>query len=542
LEIHFDRRKQIRFLRFKEDVFKMLLKDVKAIKEVTLNGNDLTLEELIAISRYGAKIKVDPDAVARIKASRALIDDIVENEKVVYGVTTGFGSLCRVSISKEDCSQLQENLIRTHCCGYGNPLSREVTRCAMTIRANALVKGYSGVRLETLNTLVEMINKGVHPYIPEKGSLGASGDLAPLAHMVLPMLGLGKAEYKGVLMDGKEAMEKAGIPIIKLVAKEGLGLINGTPILTAMGTFALWDGMMLLKQSDIAAALTIEANRGIIDAFDERLHTIRPHRGQLDTAYNMRSLLKNSTFVTHQGELKVQDPYSLRCVPQIHGASKDALGFVKEKVDIEINSATDNPIVLPDGDVISGGNFHGEPMALPFDFLGIGLSEIANVSERRLERTINNSLSGFPSFLVKHSGLNSGFMITQYAAAALVSENKVLAHPASVDSIPSCENQEDLVSMGACAARKAEEICGNVRRVVATEILAACQAIDLRDGEGFHLGDGTQAAYNAVRKSNKFIEYDKDIQMFDELEKITKTVADGDILEAVEEKVDLKFF
>jgi histidine ammonia-lyase len=520
----------------------MLLKDVKNIKEVTLNGNDLTLEELIAISRYGAKIKVDPDAVARIKASRALIDDIVENEKVVYGVTTGFGSLCRVSISKEDCSQLQENLIRTHCCGYGNPLSREVTRCAMTIRANALVKGYSGVRMETLNTLVEMINKGVHPYIPEKGSLGASGDLAPLAHMVLPMLGLGKAEYKGELMSGREAMDRAGIPIIKLVAKEGLGLINGTPILTAMGTFALWDGMLLLKQSDIAGALTIEANRGIIDAFDERLHTIRPHRGQLDTAYNMRSLLKNSTYVTHQGELKVQDPYSLRCIPQIHGASKDALGFVKEKVDIEINSATDNPIVLPDGDVISGGNFHGEPMALPFDFLGIGLSEIANVSERRLERTINNSLSGFPSFLVKHSGLNSGFMITQYAAAALVSENKVLAHPASVDSIPSCENQEDLVSMGACAARKAAEICSNVRRVIATEILAACQAIDLREGEGFHLGDGTQAAYDAVRKSNKFIEYDKDIEMFDELEKITKVVADGDILEAVEEKADLRFF
>ena len=560
----------------------MLLKDVKNIKEVVLTGNDLSLEELVAVSRYDAKIKVDPDAIDRIKASRALIDDIVDNERVVYGVTTGFGSLCRVSISKEDCSQLQENLIRTHSCGYGNPLSREVTRAAMLIRANALVKGYSGIRLETLNVLVDMINKGVHPYIPEKGSLGASGDLAPLAHMVLPMLGLGDAEYQGKLMSGKEAMDRAGIPTIRLVAKEGLALINGTPILTAMGTFALWDGMLLLKQSDIAAALTMEANRGIIDAFDERLHTIRPHRGQLDTAYNIRSLLKNSTYVTHQGELKVQDPYSLRCVPQIHGASRMAydyvkqvieteinsvtdnplifpdngdifsggnfhgqpiaLGFVKEKVDIEINSATDNPIVLPDGAVISGGNFHGEPMALPFDFLGIGLSEIANVSERRLERTINNSLSGFPSFLVAHPGLNSGFMITQYAAAALVSENKVLAHPASVDSIPSCENQEDLVSMGAAAARKAGEICFNVRRVIATEILAACQAIDLRAGEGFKLGDGTQAAYDTVRKTNAFIAYDKDIEMFKELEKITDVVKRGDILEAVEDKADLKFF
>ena len=236
--------------------------------------------------------------------------------------------------------------------------------------------------------------------------------------------------------------------------------------------------MCLLKLSDVAAALSAEAMSGIINAYDERIHTIRPHKGQLDTAHNMRELLKGSTYITQQGELRVQDPYSLRCVPQVHGASKDALAFVKEKVDIEINSVTDNPIILPDGDVISGGNFHGEPMALPFDFLGIGLAEIANISERRLERLLNNSLSGFPSFLVKHSGLNSGFMITQYAAAALVSENKVLAHPASVDSIPSCENQEDLVSMGAHAGRKAGEIAENVRRVVATEILAACQAID----------------------------------------------------------------
>ena len=252
----------------------------------------------------------------------------------------------------------------------------------------------------------------------------------------------------------------------------------------------------------------------------------------------MRELLKGSTYITQQGELRVQDPYSLRCVPQVHGASKDALAFVKEKVDIEINSVTDNPIILPDGDVISGGNFHGEPMALPFDFLGIGLAEIANISERRLERLLNNSLSGFPSFLVKHSGLNSGFMITQYAAAALVSENKVLAHPASVDSIPSCENQEDLVSMGAHAGRKAGEIAENVRRVVATEILAACQAIDLREDSG-QLGVGTAAAYKAVRESNKFIDYDKDIEMFKELEKVTAIVADGTLLEAVEAVVDL---
>lgn len=516
-----------------------MISSVKNIHEVLLTGDDMTLGELIAISRYGAKVKLTDKAKSRIESSRKIIDDIVESGKVVYGVTTGFGSLCRVNISKEDCSQLQENLIRTHSCGYGEPFSIEITRAIMAIRVNALVKGYSGVRMKTLETLVDMLNKNVHPFIPEKGSLGASGDLAPLSHMVLPMLGLGDAFYEGELMSGAEAMKRAGIETIHLEAKEGLGLINGTPALTAAGAFALYDGICLAKLSDVACALTMEANRGIIDAFDERIHTIRAHAGQLNTAKNIRALLEGSTYITHQGELKVQEPYSTRCVPQVHGASKDALRFVDEKVAIEINSVTDNPIVLPDGDVISGGNFHGEPMALPFDFLGIGLAEISNISERRLERLINNSLSGFPSFLVAHPGLNSGFMITQYAAAALVSENKVLAHPASVDSIPSCENQEDLVSMGAHAARKAGQICDNVMRVIATELLIAAQAIDLRE-EKRKLGKGTQIAYDCIRKSNKFIEFDKDIEMFKELEKVTAIVKDGSLLEAVEKAVELE--
>ena len=511
----------------------MLLKDVKNIKEVVLTGNDLSLEELVAVSRYDAKIKVDPDAIDRIKASRALIDDIVDNERVVYGVTTGFGSLCRVSISKEDCSQLQENLIRTHSCGYGNPLSREVTRAAMLIRANALVKGYSGIRLETLNVLVDMINKGVHPYIPEKGSLGASGDLAPLAHMVLPMLGLGDAEYQGKLMSGKEAMDRAGIPTIRLVAKEGLALINGTPILTAMGTFALWDGMLLLKQSDIAAALTMEANRGIIDAFDERLHTIRPHRGQLDTAYNIRSLLKNSTYVTHQGELKVQDPYSLRCVPQIHGASRDAIRYVWDIVSREINAVTDNPLIFPEEDkVISGGNFHGQPVALAMDFLGIALSEYANVSERRLERMVNPALSnGLPAFLTKYGGVHSGFMITQYAAASMVSENKVYAHPASVDSIPSSANQEDHVSMGTTAARKARMILDNSQKVVGIELLAAAQALWLR-GESL-LAPATAAVYQKIRQTVPPV--DTDVVMYPQMAELDRLVKSGALLEAAEQ-------
>ncbi|WP_138160664.1 histidine ammonia-lyase [Peptoniphilus catoniae] len=509
------------------------------MEKVILNGENLTLEDVVAVARQGAKVEISKDSIEKVKKSRAIVDEIVEEERVVYGVTTGFGSLSEVSISKEDCSQLQENLIRTHSSGYGNPLSEEEVKAVMLIRINSLVKGYSGIRLETVQTILDMLNKGVVPHIPEKGSVGASGDLAPLAHMVLPMLGLGRAYYKGELMSGKEAMEKAGVKVIKLEAKEGLALINGTTVLTAIGALATYDAIKLLKLADIAGALSLEAHRGIIDAFYEKLHLIRPHKGCLATAKNFRALVEGSTFITHTAEIRVQDAYTLRCMPQVHGANKDTINYVKEKVEIEINAGTDNPIVTPDGNVISGGNFHGEPMAQPFDFLGIAASEIANISERRVERLVNHQLSGLPSFLVKEPGLNSGFMITQYAAAALVSENKVLAHPASVDSITSCENQEDFVSMGTIAARKAREIIKNALRVVATETMAACQAIDFREEEGYKLGVGTQAAYDAFRKEVKFIEKDKDVEIYDELEKATELLANDIILEAVEAKVKL---
>lgn len=510
------------------------------MKEIIITGNDLSLEEIVDVARKGCKISLSEDTVKSVIESRKIIDDIVENEKVVYGVTTGFGEFCNVSISKEDCSRLQENLIRSHACGYGPAFSVDIVRTIMLTRANALAKGYSGIKLETLNTLIAMLNKGVHPVIPEKGSLGASGDLAPLAHMVMPMLGLGEAEYQGKVMSGKEAMEKAGIPTIVLDAKEGLALINGTQVLTSTGALATYDAIELLKVSDIAAALTIEALRGITDAFDERIHVIRAHAGQLATARNLLKLVEGSTYVTRQGELRVQDAYSLRCVPQIHGASKDTINYVKSKVEIEINSVTDNPIITREGDVISGGNFHGEPMAQPFDFLGIGASEIANVSERRLERLINPQLNDLPAFLARHGGLNSGFMITQYAAAALVSENKVLAHPASVDSIPSSANQEDLVSMGTIAARKARDIIGNATRVVATELMAACQAIDFRSDKGFKLGKGTAEAYRVVREAVNFMEVDTDIEMYKELDKVTELIVNGKILEAVEKAVKLE--
>lgn len=506
------------------------------MRKVVINGNCLTLNDIIDVARNGIQIELDDNAKIKVKKSRKIIEDIVEKDKVVYGVTTGFGKFSDVSISQEDCKKLQKNLIMSHACGYGEKFNKEIVRTIMLLRANALAKGYSGIRLETLNTLIEMINMGVHPQIPEKGSLGASGDLAPLAHMVLPMLGEGEAEYKGEILSGKEAMEKAGIPLVQLTAKEGLALINGTQVMTAVGALTLYDAINLVKISDIAAALSLEALRGITDAYDNRLHVIRPHDGQIQTAKNLLRLVEGSTFVTRQGELRVQDAYTLRCVPQIHGATKDAVNYVKQKVEIEINSATDNPIVTEEGDVISGGNFHGQPMALSFDFLGIAVAELANVSERRLERLINYQLNDLPAFLVKNGGLNSGFMITQYAAAALVSENKVLAHPASVDSIPSSANQEDHVSMGTIAARKCKSIVENVKRVLSTEIMAACQAIDFRDG--FDLGIGTEEAYKTVRKYISFIDNDK--VMYKELDKCTELINNGELLEAVENKVRIE--
>lgn len=504
---------------------------------IKINGNDLSLDDIVKVSRENWKIELDKGAEEKILESRKIIDDIVKNDKVVYGVTTGFGKFSEVSITQEDCKTLQKNLIMSHACGYGESFSKEVVRAIMLLRINALTKGYSGIRLETLNTLIEMLNKGVHPVIPQKGSLGASGDLAPLAHMVLPMIGEGKAEYNGQILEGKKAMDMAGIETVELIAKEGLALINGTPVMTGVGAISLYDAINLLKTADIACALSLEALRGITDAYDLRLHVIRPHAGQINTAKNLLNLTQGSTFVTNQGEVRVQDAYTLRCAPQVHGASKDAINYVKEKVEIEINSVTDNPIVTREGDVISGGNFHGQPMALSFDFLGIAISEIANISERRLERLINYQLNDLPPFLVKHGGLNSGFMITQYAAAALVSENKVLAHPASVDSIPSSANQEDHVSMGTIAARKSMDILKNAQRVLATEILAACQAIDFR--EGFSLGKGTKKAYDYVRKSIGFIENDK--VMYKELDKCTELVESGELVKVVEETVKILY-
>lgn len=503
-------------------------------KMLVLDGNSLTIDRVMAVARFGQQVAISEDAVKKVTVARQFVDDLVDSKKVVYGITTGFGKFSDVVISKEETTDLQTNLIISHACGVGNPLDEEIVRAIMLLRVNNLIKGHSGVRLSTVETLVHMINKGVHPMIPEKGSLGASGDLAPLSHMVLVMLGLGEAFYKGERMSGKAAMDAAGIATIELTSKEGLALINGTQVMTAIGTIAAYEAAQLIKLSDISAALTVEALRGIVDAYDHRLHAVRPHPGQIHTAKNMRRLLEASERATRQGEIRVQDAYTLRCVPQIHGASKDALTYVMERIEIEINSVTDNPILFPeDGVAFSGGNFHGQPMALPFDFLAIALSEVANVSERRIERLVNPQLSELPAFLTQKGGLHSGFMIAQYAAAALVSENKVLAHPASVDSIPSSANQEDHVSMGTIAARKAKEILFNAQNVIAIELLAAAQAIDLSENKA--LGKGTKPAYDAVRAVVSKIEDDR--VMYLDFNKIYDIIKSNEILEAVEKQV-----
>ena len=502
------------------------------MKQVLITGNTLTLEEVVAVCRENAPVVLSQEARERVAQSRQVVDDLVAEGAKVYGITTGFGKFSDVTITHDECKLLQKNLIVTHAVGAGEPFARDVSRGIMLLRVNNLAKGFSGVCLSTIDTLIEMLNRGVTPVIPQKGSLGASGDLAPLSHMVLPMLGLGEAEYQGVVMSGAEAMEKAGIPVIELVAKEGLALINGTQAMTSVGALAVYDAIQIMKTAQIAAALSFEANRGVLDALDPRVHEVRPHDGQGKTARNLRNLLSSSGNITRQGEIRVQDGYSLRCVPQVHGASQDAINYVKSKVEIEINSVTDNPIIFKETrQGISGGNFHGQPMALAFDFLGIALAELANISERRTERLVNPNLGGFPAFLVKNGGLNSGFMIVQYSAAALVSENKVLAHPASVDSIPSSAGQEDHVSMGTIAARKAGEILANVRRVLAMELMCACQAVDLAEGSR-QLGTGTAPAYAVIRSVCPTLVDDR--PLYEDINRCEAVIQDGSLVAAVE--------
>lgn len=504
--------------------------------KVILGQGKLSIEDVVNVCRNGFKVEIAEEAVVRMQKARDLVERYVNEGKIAYGITTGFGKFSDVIISKEETEQLQKNLIISHSCGVGNPLSIENARAIMLLRVNNFTRGHSGIRISTADKIVELLNKGVTPFIPEKGSLGASGDLAPLSHMVLVLLGLGKAYYNGELYEGAEALAKAGIePLASLSSKEGLALINGTQAMTGIGAITIYDAINLMKHLDIAASLTMESLNGIRCAMDHKLHEVRGHQGQIDSAKNILRIIEGSSSITNQGDVRVQDPYTLRCTPQVHGASKDALNYVREKIEIEINAVTDNPIIFPDFDqVLSGGNFHGQPMALPFDFLGIALAEMANISERRLERLVNPNLNfGLPAFLVENGGVNSGFMIVQYSAAALVSENKVLAHPASVDSIPSSANQEDHVSMGTIASRKAREIMENARKVIAMEILAACQGIDLRKVE--KLGKGSKVAYDIVRENVTY--YDKDRVMYLDINKVEEIVMGNSIVDKVEKTI-----
>jgi len=499
---------------------------------IIIDGKSLTVEQTIEVSRDKKKVIVSDEALKSVKRARDFVDRKLAEGAVIYGLTTGFGKFSDTFISKDETADLQRNLILSHSCAMGDPLPTEVVRAAMLLRCNALSRGNSGIRPETLNTLVEMLNKGVHPVIPQKGSLGASGDLAPLSHIVLVMIGEGEAEYNGEILTGESAMKKAGITPVTLAAKEGLALINGTQIMTAIGVNVLWDAITLMKAADIATAMTGEALHAITKAYDPKVHELRGHRGQMDTAENLLKLLQGSDNARETNPTKVQDPYSLRCIPQVHGASRDAIHYVYKAVTRELNAVTDNPLIFPEQEeVISGGNFHGQPMALAFDFLKIAVSELADISERRSERLINPQLSeGLPPFLTKHGGVCSGFMIAQYSAASMVSENKIYAHPASVDSIPSSGNQEDHVSMGTTAARTAAMIMDNAQKVIGIELFSAAQAIWLRGEKG--LAPATRAAYDYIRKEVDPV--DTDILMHNEFVKFDRMIKNGEIVAAVE--------
>ena len=499
-------------------------------ERVMLTGDDLTVEQVIAVCRYNCPVQISQGSFAAMKSSRDLVEKILEEGRTVYGISTGFGNFSDRLIDSDMRDKLQENLILSHAVGVGAPLSEEVVRGMLLLRANALCKGFSGIRPEVVETLVQMLNKRVHPVVPEKGSLGASGDLAPLSHMSLVVLGKGEAYYNGLRMSGAEAMKAAGISTHRLQAKEGLALINGTQAMTAVGTLAYWDAYVVARSADVIASMTLEGLNGLESAFDARVHAVRPHRGQQLVAENIRKMTAQSQIIESSRGLRVQDAYTLRCIPQVHGAVRDALEYVRREIEIEINSVTDNPILFAEnGDVISGGNFHGEPMALAFDFLGIAVSEIANISERRLERTVNPSLSnGLPAFLTPDGGLNSGYMICQYSAASLVSENKVLAHPASVDSIPSSANQEDHVSMGTIAARKALSIVENTMYVLAFELMAAVQAIEFREHSPSPV---SSAVCKLVRNVVSPLECDREFRL--DIEQIHRLIEKEEVLRTV---------
>jgi len=503
-------------------------------KQFEIDGSNLTIENSIDIVTNDKKIKLNPFSAKKIRASRDLVDKWIEKDEVIYGITTGFGEFKDVKIPKADRLKLQRNLILSHSAGVGSYIPDYIVRLMILFRINSLAKGYSGVRLELVNYLIKFFNSGIIPLIPSQGSVGSSGDLAPLSHLALSLIGEGYCKYEGKVLTAKSALSKSGLKPIQLHSKEGLALINGTQMMSAYLCMALYEAKILSKLADISGSLSLEALRGTGKAFSESLQKVRPHKGQGKSASNLRNLLKGSKIMdSHKDCGKVQDAYSLRCMPQVHGAVKDTIEYCSGVLETEINSVTDNPLIFPDtGEHIEGGNFHGEPIALVSDFLTIAVSELGNISERRTARLVDGSISGLPRFLTEKGGLNSGLMIAQYTAAALVSENKVLSHPASVDSIPTSANQEDHNSMGSIAARKCFSAVNNVKKVVAIEFLCAVQGMDfLRPLTG---GKGGEAAYSYIRDNSSHIE--EDVILENEISNMASIIFDPGFVEFVEKR------
>jgi histidine ammonia-lyase len=496
-------------------------------QSVALTGLDLTLTDVAHVARDGWVVTLDDAARERMAASRKTVEELVAAGQPVYGVTTGFGRLATERIDPTDADRLQQNLLVSHAVGVGPAHDRATVRAMLLLRANTLARGQSGCRPEVVERLLDLLREGIHPVVPEQGSVGASGDLAPLAHLALPLIGRGRAEVDGEVMDGATALARRALTPLSLTAKEGLALLNGTQQMTAIGVLTLLEAESLLTSATVAAAMSTEALQGTDVAFAAALQEARPHPGQSRVAAQLRELLADSALMkSHQGLAhKVQDPYSIRCVPQVHGAVADALAYVRGVLEIEVNSATDNPLVFPDGGgvdpaaaatgggrVLSGGNFHGQPIALAMDVMAIAVAEIGSISERRIAQLVDGRTSGLPMFLAENAGLNNGLMLFQYTAAALVSENKVLAHPASVDSIPTSADQEDHVSMGPAAARQARDIVRNAATVVALELLCAAQGLDFRTADGLTPGVGVAAAHDLVRDKVAHLGDDRDPQ------------------------------
>lgn len=492
------------------------------MNEVVIDGESLTFEEVVSVS-YGKpdepRVVLSAEARAKVTVSAAAVQTLLDRGEIAYGITTGFGAFKDKIISLEEVEALQRNIVLSHAVGVGDAFDTPTVRAIMLIRANTLARGFSGIRASTIELILDLLNRGVHPVIPKKGSLGASGDLAPLAHFACVLIGEGRAEFGGKESSGAQALSEAGLSPIKLAAKEGLALTNGTTIMTAVGLLETWRAKHLAEMADITGCLTLEALHGTVLAFDDRIHALRPHPRQIGCAANLRRILTGSEFVRDFDPSNVQDAYTLRCMPQVHGACRDAVAYSEWLIKLELNAVTDNPLIFADEatgniEVISGGNFHGEPLALAFDYLTIALTELGNISERRIMRLTDEASNQhtLPPFLIEHGGLNSGFMIVQYTAAALCTENKILAHPASVDTIPSSANVEDHVSMGATAALKLVAVADNLEIILGLEAFCAAQGIDLRKkqmGADKKLGIGTRKLYDTVRSEIPFIERDE---------------------------------